>query len=75
MDFYSLSDGQKKIVAALKDYGMERAVDGLTEGILREIETELNVRCSAFDIMQAFRRLAEKSQFRGYYQKMIKYYL
>lgn len=75
LDYYSLSDGQKKIIAALKDYGMERAVDGLTTDILSEIESELNIRCSAYDILQAYKRLAEKSQYRRYYQKMIKYYL
>lgn len=74
-DYYSLTDGQKKIVAALKDYGMERAIDGLSAEILVEIEAELNVRCSAYDIMQAYKRLAEKSQYRAYYQKMIRYYL
>ena len=75
LDYYSLSDGQKKIVAALKDYGMERAVDGLTSKILLEIESELNVRCSAYDILQAYKRLAKKSQYSAYYQKIINYYL
>ena len=75
LDYNLLSEGQKKIVVALKDYGMERAVEGLTIVILNEIESELNVRCSAYDILQAFNRLAEKSQNRGYYQRMIKCYL
>jgi len=75
LDYYSLSDGQKKIVAALKDYGMKRAVDGLTSKILLEIESELNVRCSAYDILQAYKRLAKKSKYSAYYQKIINYYL
>ena len=54
---------------------MERAVEGLTTVILSEIESELNVRCSTYDILQAYKRLAEKSKYGEYYQKMIKYYL
>ncbi len=75
LDYESLTETQKKIVAALKEYGMKRAVDGLNETILGEIESELNVRCSTFDILQTFKRLAEISQHRRYYQRMIYYYL
>ena len=75
LNYSTLSEGQKKIIATLKDYGMERALNELDEKKLREIESELNVRCSAFDVMQAFKRLSISSQEKDFYKNMVRYYL
>lgn len=58
----NLSDAQKLVISALKDYGMNTVIKNLKEEILDEIVAQLNVRYSTTDVIRAINYLADHSQ-------------
>ena len=62
LDVDNLSDAQKLVISALKDYGMNTVIKNLKEEILDEIVAQLNVRYSTTDVIRAINYLADHSQ-------------
>lgn len=54
----NLSEAYIKIIGVMKDYGMTAMVKKLSESILEEIQSCLNVRYSTVDVLRAIERLS-----------------
>ncbi len=59
--FDELSDMRKKIISAMKDYGMVNHIKDVDEEKLGEIEMCLGSRYSTFDVLNAIKRLSKES--------------
>lgn len=58
-----LSDTQRNIITTLKDYGMMSSLKHINTDILQEIESQLKVRYSTIDVLNAIKKLQTKSIF------------
>ncbi len=76
VNFDELSETHKKIIGTLKDYGMTHIVKLLNEGILNEIESQLNIRYSTIDVLRAIEKLSiSTSSNRAFYEDLRRKYM
>lgn len=60
-DYDSYTEEQKVIVQTLRDYGISISNGNINNGMISEIESELKIRYSCYDIINAIIKLSEKS--------------
>lgn len=72
----NFSDNHKKIIQALKEYGISIKDININLEILEEIEKKLNVRYSTFDVIASIRKLSNSnSKFNNVYKYIIAKYV
>lgn len=60
-DYDKFTEEQKIILQSLREYGIQIKRNIINHEMIKEIENQLNVRYSTYDIINAIRRLSEKS--------------
>ena len=71
-----LSESHRRIIGAMKDYGMTGVIKNLTVEILDEIESCLNVRYSTIDVLRAIDYLDKNSKnHRTFFAELKKKYM
>lgn len=71
-----LTESQRLILSAMKDYGMTGSLKNISVDILDEIERRLNVRYSTIDVLRAIDYLAQNSLHnKPYFVELKKKYL
>lgn len=75
LDYDNLPDSHRLIINALKDYGITSELKYINESILCEIEDNLKIRYSTYDVLKVIERLSNTSETnrRFYYLIMRKY--
>lgn len=75
LDYDNLSDSHRLIINALRDYGITSELKNINESILCEIEENLKIRYSTYDVLKVIERLSNNSETNGkfYYKIMRKY--
>ena len=58
LDIDNLSENQRLVISAMKDYGMTSSLKSLNTEILDEIVDQLNIRYSTTDVIRAINHLA-----------------
>lgn len=72
----NFTDNQRKILETLKEYGVSLKEIEINDEILKEIESELNVRYSTYDVIHAIIKLAsEKGKYQNVYKFIRKKYI
>lgn len=62
LDIDDLSEAQRLVINAMKDYGMTSSLKNLNVDILNEIVDQLNIRYSTTDVIKAINFLANNSE-------------
>lgn len=76
VNYDDLTESQKNIIGALKDYGMTNAIKNINNEILEEIEGCLNVRYSTIDVLNAISKLTHTSKHnKSFFKDLKKYYM
>lgn len=71
-----LTEAQKLILSAMKDYGMTGSLKNISVDMLDEIESRLNVRYSTIDVLRAIDYLSQNSVYnKAYYVELKKKYM
>lgn len=74
-DFDNFSDDEKAVLSSLKELGLNIQKLGVNKEMVDEIVSELNVRYSMYDVVQAIQRLSNGSKHKKVYKEILNKYL